>query len=654
MGHPSVFIKFMEQMPENLMVIPLEGIFEELYSIFHDDLEKALDPLLDIPSPLSNKVDSTWIKTANTVGVNLRTLGDFTKLIPYAFLLPKAQNAIHLLPFWEPGVVASLYGPSSWNINPEFYSHEFAKLFPRLNTPENQLHALVNVMHLMGKAIGMDVVPHTDRFSEMAVANPAIFEWLRRDGMHIADHHAQLHTAVEQALFSHLLAVGSATQEFPVPETVYDLFYMTDEIQRLLIMFGQPHNYSGRLARRKAMVHLLHELGYETVPATMGPPYRGIEVDPDPRAKVVDEDGLVWHDYRIVNPERFSRVFGPLARYRLYEAKNDNVRWELDFERPNKSAWQYVCDHYTSIQARYGFDFMRGDMSHVQMRPDGVPALRDDYYDLLGVVKTTVLLEKPYFGYFAESFLAPPGEMAFGDECDHLEASHADSTLGDLQSEPIHTDLFLRTFAQYRQWLDTRHFAPNFTVMTADKDDPRFDAFYLDGNEVRHFIALFLTDMPSYMALGFECRDPHPTPAPNEFYSKLYVFHERNGPKSTNGPYQWGQNTTLYNNLVRQRLFSDEIQDQLYGRKVGWIIPPDATGNNKLLAWTQDENPEWVFLVNLNTKQGLETQLAFPEGHWRLVFSTSSDRLNAEEDRTAASTIFIGPGEGFVFNRLPA
>lgn len=48
--------------------------------------------------------------------------------------------------------------------------------------------------------------------------------------------------------------------------------------------------------------------------------------------------------------------------------------------------------------------------------------------------------------------------------------------------------------------------------------------FYLNGNELRHFVALFLTDMPSYMGLGFECRDVHPKPVANEFYTKLFVF----------------------------------------------------------------------------------------------------------------------------------
>jgi hypothetical protein len=35
------------------------------------------------------------------------------------------------------------------------------------------------------------------------------------------------------------------------------------------------------------------------------------------------------------------------------------------------------------------------------------------------------------------------------------------------------------------------------------------------------------------MSLGYEQRDPHPVPAPNENYTKLYVFQLDEGPKAT-------------------------------------------------------------------------------------------------------------------------
>ena len=616
-------------------------------------VRRAFDPAQCVESPAARCPDTRWIKTAKTVGINVRTIRHFWKIVPYALTLPDAQNAIHILPVWETGVVSSLYGPCSWNLNPEFYSPELAADFPELNTVEKQLKAVVNLLHLMGKTAGMDVVPHTDRYSEQALANPQFFEWLQRRDLEIVRHQSNLHEDVQLTILAWLLEQGSACAEHSVPTDTLEFFQHWTEAERLRCLFGLPDDYAGRLARRKSLMQCLYEEGYETVPATMGPPYRGLEVDPNPQALVQDEDGRIWRDYRIKTPQAMSRVFGPLARYRLYESRDNNQNWELDFERPNKAAWAYVCAHYRDIQAAYNFDFMRGDMSHVQMRPEGVPEAPGEYYDLLGAVKTFILQEKPYFGYFAESFLAPPNEMAYGDECDHLEASLADSTLGDLQAEPVGTPKFMAAFWQYRHWLETRRFAPNFTILTADKDDPRFDSFYLNGNEIRFFLALFLTDMPSYMALGFECRDPHPAPAPNEFYTKLYVFQMPDGPKGTRGQYQWGANTGLYARLVRQKILSERIYPAIQGARLRWLLPADTSGAQTVLAWTQEGTPEYVFVANLDgndSRSNLSIEL--PAGGWQAIFSTESETLPETELLSGSLSIArIGPGEGLVYQR---
>lgn len=654
---PASAAPFLHLLPEAALQTSFGELIRTLERHLGADLYSAFDPTVSIPSPVAGYSDTAWLKTANTVGINVRTIQHFWNIIPYTLTLPSAQNAIHILPIWEPGVVASLYGPSSWNVNPEFFSPELAANFPHLDTVEKQLKVVVNILHLLRKTVGMDVVPHTDRFSEMVIANPSFFEWLQRRDLEIVNHEAGVHTEVEALIFKYLQKTGSAVSGILLPDSPEDFFEKIPETDRLRILFGEKYDYWGRLFKRKAIVRLLYEHGYETVPATMGPPYRGIEVDTDPEAKVVDEEGLVWRDYRIVKPEKFSRVFGPLARYKLYESKGDNRQWELDFERPNRAAWAYVCEKYRQIQAEFGFDFMRGDMSHVQMRPGGVPAGRDDFYDLLGAVKQTVLREKPYFGYFAESFLAPPGEMAYGDECDHLEASFADSTLGDLQSEPVGTEDFVRQFRQYRDWLETRQFAPNFTIMTADKDDPRFDSFYLQGNEIRYFIALFLTDMPSYMGLGFECRDAHPTPAPNEHYTKLYVFQTQGGSKHTSGPYQWGQNRQLYAKLVRQKMLAESIFSDIQGAKTAWLLPPDLSGLEKVIVWAQQENPRYLFIANLNTVSArYHLTLSLPDAaSWQTCFSTEREDLAGWP--IVSGTIVLEellPGEGLVLRRLEA
>ena len=635
------FAPFLNLYPGKVLELPIQDIITLLSDRYGQLWDQAIQPENTIPSPLAGFQNTAWLKRANCTGINVRTIDGFWNIIPYALTLPKAQNAIHILPIWEPGVVGSLYGMSSWNINPEFFSDALYEVYPHLDSVEKQLKVVINILHLLGKAVGMDVVPHTDRFAEQVLANPGIFEWLQRKNTAIVRHDSGLFRDVETQIFFCLQQMGPAVEGVFIPEDSNSFFYDLEESTRLLMLFGYPEDYWGRLERRKVMIHWLYEFGFETVPATMAPPYRGLEVDPDEKAMVIDEDGRTWRDYRITQPQKMSRVFGPLSRYKLYESKDDNVNWELDFSRPAYASWAYTCAHYLDIQQTYNFDFMRGDMSHVQMRPDGVPAHPDAFYDLLAAVKTTVLESTPWFGYFAESFMAPAGEMAFGDEYDHLEASLADSTLGDLQSEPVGTETFVKEFARYRAVLEHRKFAPNFTILTADKDDPRFDKFYLTGNEIRYFIALFLPDMPSYMALGFEGRDVHETAAPNEHYTKLYVFQEKNGPKSTKGPYQWGKNYALYDNLVRQKNLSEEIGDSIASADVEWHIKPDPTGKNKIIAWSAGG---FLFYANLDTTSNAVPQ-HLPAGTFFRFSTIDDDEASA---RIQQGNPVLRAGEGWV------
>lgn len=147
--------------------------------------------------------------------------------------LPNAFNAIHILPIWEPGVVSSLYGPSSWNINPEFFSPILQSYFPGLDTVEKQLKVVINILHLMEKSVGMDVVPHTDRYSEMVLANPAFFEWLQRDELRILQQGNGLYRTVERIIYTHLLN-NSPGQSLPEQETFFTNFLKTNALTSCL------------------------------------------------------------------------------------------------------------------------------------------------------------------------------------------------------------------------------------------------------------------------------------------------------------------------------------------------------------------------------------------------------------------------------------
>jgi hypothetical protein len=569
---------------------------------------QALNPEHTVESPVQNLENGTWLKTVNMVGINVRTIGSFWNVVKYSLTLPQAQSSIHLLPIWECGVVASLYGIASWNINPEFFDAELAIAFPHLNTVEKQLKVATNLLHLMGKTVGMDVIPHTDRYSEIALANPQFFEWLQRREFEITDHSENLHEKVQERILDFIYQYGGTFSEYypRQKEKFFDNEVFPEET-RLRFLFGEKNNLEGRTQRRNQLINHLFSEGYEPVPATMAPPYRGLEVDNREEAKTVDDDGRVWRDYVITKPEKMSRVFGPLARVKLYENKDNNCNWEIDFSKPRHQVWEYMAQKYGGFAKDYNFDFMRGDMSHVQMNPDVSGSKSNDYYDIHKYIKKAIRQDKPAFGYFAESFLAPPNTMAYGVEEDHLEDSDTDSTLGDLQSMVVGSERFISEFARYHCLSTSRKFAPNFTIMTADKDDPRFDGFYLKGNEIRMFMGLFLTDMPSYMGLGFEQRDPHPEPAPNEHYTKLYVFQLSEGEKATHGKYQWGHNGMLFQNLSILKNVSEKINQEIENQAIRWLISPEFTGKNKVIAWTQVMNPRYIFVVNLDTDNNLQT-----------------------------------------------
>ena len=603
--------------PQDALRQPLRrllGVFTERVGASVDTAlsDEAVDlsaPLSDLPaavrSPRADEPDSSWLKRTNMVGVNVRTVGDYGGVVKYAMTLPAAVDSVHLLPIWEPGVVSSLYGIASWNLNTEFFSDELHELAPNLDSTGRQLRAVSNLLHVMGKTIGMDVIPHTDRFSEAALGTPDLFEWMRVIDRQIVDHSDSLNHEVERVVFEWLTERGPAVASMALPDSVATLFEL-DERHRLRVLFGEDDDRFGRIDRRIDLLRRLRSLGLEPVPATMGVPFRGIAVDPDPSHTVTDERGLEWPDYVITQPGFMSRVFSPLARFKLYERVDDNANWKIDFSSPRRHVWEYLWRHYAETQHIGNFDFMRGDMSHVQMRPDGVPRAVDAYYDILGSVKSHIQEESgvPWFGYFAETFLPARDVFQFGEELDHLEASLADATLGDLQATVVGDHEFLRRFRRYLDDLQTRRVAPAFTIMTADKDDPRFDEFYRAGNEARQFTALFLPDMPTYVGLGFEIRDVHHEPVENERYTKLFVFEEQSDSniypsKARFGDrFIWGENDELFGRITALRTFAEPILEEIGDTSTRWLIPPDATTLRGTAAWTQQGEARYVFVVN--------------------------------------------------------
>jgi len=228
-------------MPAEVLRWPAQEVLDLLEARYgKGPVGRALQPEESVDGPLVGFENGHWLRSTNMVGVNVRTIGSFWQAVKYALTLPDCQSAVHLLPFWEPGVVDSLYGMSSWRINTEFFSEELAQAQPHLDTVEKQLKVAVNLLHLMGKAVGMDAIPHTDRYAEIVLANPAFFEWLKRKDKEIVDHSADLHRSVERAILAWLAANGSATPGLVWPEDPVTFFGQGyGETMRQNVLFGE-------------------------------------------------------------------------------------------------------------------------------------------------------------------------------------------------------------------------------------------------------------------------------------------------------------------------------------------------------------------------------------------------------------------------------
>lgn len=630
-------------LPEFSVKLPTFQLLEILRQRLGNDVFlRALNPTETIDSPVKNEPDSQWLKKSNMVGVNVRTIDSFWNVVAYALTLPQFHDSVHLLPIWEPGVVGSLYGKVSWNINAAFFSSKLQEALPWLDSVEKQLKVVVNLLHALGKTVGLDVIPHTDRFSEIVLIHPRIFEWVRRDGGTLIDHSEKVWQQVEAVIWAFLQEHGTAdgSQLNFGKDILFDPeipLFSDQKRQEIIFGFDQQQ----RLYRRLALMQTLVAQGFETLPMTMAPPYRGLHINSD--VFVLDERDTPWFQYEFDHPQEMSRVFGPLTRYRFYHSKNNNEAWELDFENPNVGAWHYFMRKYYECQQQFNFDFMRGDMAHVQMRPEGVPSHIDAFYDPLRAVKTFIQKRGvKYFAFYAETFIAPPNVMGYGDELDHLEAINADATLGDLQASVVGSEEFSERFSLYDQLLRTRQFAPSFTVITADKDDPRFDIFYQNGNLVRYFMGLFLTDMPSYYSLGFEVRNLHLERGKNEEYTKLYVFQihdDSEEDKVTHGPFEWGKNVFQFKELNKIRLFAESIWKHIQSEAVNWLVAPSTAPNHKLWVWTHAPHAHFVFVVNVDPTTEAEVK-GFDIINYELVFSTSQN---------TDSQHFIPPLTGYIY-----
>ncbi len=158
-------------------------------------------------------------------------------------------------------------------------------------------------------------------------------------------------------------------------------------------------------------------------------------------------------------------------------------------------------------------------------------------------------------------------------------------------------------------------------MITADKDDPRFDASFFKGNHLRYFIGTFLNTLPSYMSLGFECRGSHFKRNVNEAYTKLYVFQiddDTETDKVTHGPYVWGENYGMFGEFQAIKIHADVILKELENTPSRILSNP--SGENFTFAW---ERGDYIFVANLSSEIALDDKVLqnFTNSH-ELIYSS--------------------------------
>ena len=171
------------------------------------------------------------------------------------------------------------------------------------------------------------------------------------------------------------------------------------------------------------------------------------------------------------------------------------------------------------------------------------------------------------------------------------------------------------------------------------------------GNEARAFTALFLTDMPSYVGLGYEIRDVHHEPVENERYTKLFVFREHGesdvypSKARFDETYIWGENQHLFDRLTAMRLYADTILPEIRDRDTRWLIPPDAAGHRGVVAWTQtptaSDDGRLVFVANYHQDPSGYFGIPGLDSDAELHLEYSTDIEQPSPDGTLASNGFF-------------
>lgn len=576
-----------------------------------------------IKSNIVNQKTSHWLQTGKMIGMVPRVAESYLGMVKYAMTFP--EDTIHLLPTFISGNKDTECGYSikTWKMDPELMDPELTKR--GFDTPEKQLLFAINMMHALGKKVGFDAIPHTNRFSEMTLASPEYFEWIKVDRKTDTQEYPYLNKDDSKPTRNLANEVKDLIKEFLIKEgktkEEVDKLYSGDltENERIDIIFGQNENEATKEATREKLMKFLIEKGYDTISVANDPPYRPVQYD-----GMQQEGRYNWSKYKVPNKEgRKIQIFSDITPYSLYETNNDGT---INIEKPKKEVWDYFSQNLADLQKQYGFDFMRVDMAHIQLDYSGYLEKGENYkgQEFWAYVKDYIQEKNnmPSFASFGEEFLAPRPGFPSNPQLNPMvtaERKKFDTVLGNAQYEN-NLDKFWDKIKGYNML--GKNFKPSVTISAADTDSKSKVHLYNNpiALQIKEFAALFL-NMPSYMAMGFETREIEPENK-NEF-TKPFI-------KKSDKSYEWGENYYFYGPLSKMRKAYDQLKGVIQNQAHWWL----NADNNKIKSWmyldkTNENKPSYLFVVNSNPDLNA-TETASIE-----------NPLNALNDKTAKSISLV-------------
>lgn len=556
--------------------------------------EKRIRQAFDIYKPYlaPDNIDFNKIKI---IGIHPRIAKTFGGIISYAMTSP--NEGVHLLPLLEPGCANSLYAASSWNVNNEFMDAELTS--KGYDTPEKQLKLTVNVLHSLGKKVGIDVVPHTDRFSQQVFTNPDCFYWIHveNEGGKDVGKYLQKTDGVKQTVKEFLETNGDINGKKINGKTLEKLYELSDE-ERERIIFGKADKEK-RDTRRVELMNAVRAKGYETVPVSIESANR-LPVFDKYNSIIVDGKKITWAEFKFpddfeygyelykvhedrVNPPK--GLFGNLTPYKFYDIDDKGF---FKSDSMNKKTVDYFANKVSDFVNEYHFDFSRNDMMHLQYSQANKKSQTQQTDEAWHHIKNKIKEKNPDFKFFGEIF----GENIYTEGLKDAENKRTDVILGasHYKKGQNFTDLvkkYSKSDSKVKQAV---------TVMTTDLDEPVYnDLLKPNLIKLREFYKWFMP-LPGYSAIGYETKEDKPKEK-----REAYTLNFTNVDNVNNyAPFEWRKNNKLYFQMSKMQMVYDKIKSTIKKQNLLWL----GNSSNTWMYYDKNTNlPSYVFITNPDTER---------------------------------------------------